>query len=313
LRRNRIDVIHAFLFDSEIVSRLAAPLARVPVVVSSERNTDYDRPVLHRVALSLTRPMFDVMVANSNAGREFNLRTQGLEPSRVEVVHNGVDTERFRPDREAGRACRARLGIPLEAPVVGMVASYKRHKGQDNFLRMAKLVLESCPSARFMIVGGLVGVPSESQQYRAEVRQFCTSLGLDDHCVFVGNQKDIGAFYNACDVTVLLSQREGTPNTVLESMACGVPVIASDVADNAFVAGHGHSGFIVPVDDAASAATRVRELLASEELRRRFGVAARARVCAEFSLERAAGKLERIYRQCVAAKRKYAARHAATT
>ena len=115
---DKIDIVHAFLFDSEIVARLAAPLADVRVVVSSERNTDYSRRLLHRIALTLTRPLFDVMVANSHAGKQFNIRTQGLAPSRIEVVYNGVDTERFHPNREAGLAFRRRLGIAPDAPVV---------------------------------------------------------------------------------------------------------------------------------------------------------------------------------------------------
>lgn len=72
LRERRADVVHAFLLDAEITARLAAPLARVPVVVASERNTDYVRPAWHKVALRLTQPLFDVMVANAHAGKAFN-------------------------------------------------------------------------------------------------------------------------------------------------------------------------------------------------------------------------------------------------
>jgi glycosyltransferase involved in cell wall biosynthesis len=303
LKRYQVDVVHAFLFDSEIVARLAAPLARVRVVISSERNTDYARPLLHRIALKLTRPLFDIMVANSHAGKEFNIRTQGLDPARVEVVHNGVDTERFYPNREAGLVWRRRFGIPLDLPVIGMVASYKRQKGHDNFLRMAALVRLAVRGVRFVIVGGPVGDPKESRRFQDEVRSLCTSLDLDSCCAFIANQRDMNAVYNACDVTALLSRREGTPNTVLESMACGVPVVASDIADNALVIANGISGFTVPVDDHAAAAERVCGLLASEEGRRRFGVAARARMREGFSLQQASSKLERIYARCLDGRR----------
>jgi glycosyltransferase involved in cell wall biosynthesis len=295
LRRQKIDAVHAFLFDAEIVARLAAPLAGVRVVVSSERNADYDRPLLHRVALKLTRPLFEVMVANSHAGKQFNIRSQRLDPARIEVVHNGVDTERFRPDPEAGLAFRSRFGIPPGAPVVGMIGSYKRQKGHDSFLRMADLVRQSVPSARFLLVGGQVGNPEEARRYQDEVRRLCTSLSLDDHCVFVDNQQSINAAHNACDITALLSRREGTPNAVLESMACGVPVVVSDIADNSLIVADGKTGFIVPVDDPPAAARRVCVLLEFEEVRRRFGAAARVRVRERFSLERAALALERVY------------------
>lgn len=295
LRRHKTDVVHAFLFDSEIVARLAAPLAGVRVVVSSERNADYSRPFLHRVALKLTRPLFDVMVANSHAGRRFNVRTQGLDPSRIEVVPNGVDTERFHPNRESGLVLRNHLGIMPNAPVVGMVASYKRQKGHDNFLLMASLVQQSVPDTRFLIVGGLESDREDSRRYRDEVRRLCTSLNLDDHCIFLDNQKDMNAVYNAFDVTALLSRREGTPNVVLESMACGVPVVASDIADNALILSDSKNGFIVSLNDPGAAAARVCDLLEAGDVRRRFGSAARIHVCEEFSLRRATGALERIY------------------
>jgi glycosyltransferase involved in cell wall biosynthesis len=297
-RKHDIDVAHAFLFDSEIAARLAALLTGVRVV-SSERNADYERPRLHRLALRLTRSLFDVMVANSHAGKQFNVRTQGLVPSRIEVVHNGVDTERFQPNKAAGEDFRSRIGIAADARVVGMVASYKRQKGHDNFLRMADIVRRSTSDTRFVLVGGPVGDPQESRDYEEEMRRLCRSLGLDDRCVFVGNQQDVNAVYNACDVTVLLSRREGTPNAVLESMACGVPVVVSDVADNALIVADGQTGFIVPVDDPVTAATRVVTLLESELARRRLGAAARTRACSEYSLTSAATKLERIYLRCM--------------
>src|ERR1700743_246047 len=78
LRKHKVDVVHAFLLDAEIVGRLAAPLAGVSVVIASERNTDYVRSRLHTIALKATQPLFDVMVSNSMAGKRFNMRTLGL-------------------------------------------------------------------------------------------------------------------------------------------------------------------------------------------------------------------------------------------
>jgi glycosyltransferase involved in cell wall biosynthesis len=304
LRRRHVDVVHAFLFDSEIIARLAAPMAGVPVVISSERNTEYTRPLLHRIALKLTRPLFDVMVANSRSGKQFNVRTQGIDPSRIEVVHNGVDTDKFQPDPAAGEAFRALHGIPLGVPVVGMVASYKRQKGHDNFLYMAALVRQSVPEAHFLIVGGSVGDPEESRTYEAEVRNLCTQLGLGPCCHFLGNQKDMRAVYNACDLTALLSRREGTPNVVLESMACGVPAIASDIADNALIIEHGKSGAVVPVDNAAAAARDLAQILTGPGLLPAMRQAARERVSREFSLRSAAAKLESVYESCLAKERR---------
>jgi glycosyltransferase involved in cell wall biosynthesis len=299
LRRERINVVHAFLFDAEIVARLAAPLAGVRVVVASERNCEHERRTLHNVALRLTQPLVHAVVANSFAGREFTLRTTGIAPSRVRVVHNGVDAARFHPDRDAGQAFRARVGIPHEAIVVGMVGNYKRQKGHDVFLRMAAQIAQHRADAFFVIVGGPTGGDlAPSHAYKLEIEKMATRLGISDRCRFLENEPAMRAVYNACDVTVLLSRREGTPNVLLESMACGVPVVASHVADNSFVVRDESVGIIVPVDDANAAAVAVEQLLARQVSRGQVCDAARQRAC-EFSLDRAARSLEEIYTTCL--------------
>lgn len=307
LRQRKVEVVHAFLFGAEIAARLAARLARVPVVIASERNADYVRPRRHTIALKATRGLFDVMVANSYVGREFNMRTLGLPGSRIEVVHNGVDVERFHPDRPAGLAFRKQLGIPSDVPLIGMVGSYKRQKAQDVFLRMAARVAGAFPEARFLLVGEPVRDNYEAtSRFQAEVRKLAEALKISDRCHFLGNQRDMNSVYNSCDCTALLSRREGTPNVVLESMACGVPVIVSDIADNAHIVLDGETGFVVLREDAEIAAAGALRMLRDGGLRRQMGEAARSRACDYFSLRIAAAKLEAIYTQCLSRKREAA-------
>jgi glycosyltransferase involved in cell wall biosynthesis len=304
LRQQQVDVVHAFLLDAEIVARLAAPLAGVPVVIASERNTDYVRPRLHTIALKSTQGLFDVMVANSTSGKHFNMQTLGLSDARIEVVHNGVDVERFQPDRSAGRAFRERLGIPSNTPLIGMVGSYKRQKAQDSFLRMAARVRQEVPGAHFLLVGEpLRDDLEETTRFQNEVQQLAAALRISDCCRFLGNQQDMKAVYNACDVTALLSRREGTPNVVLESMACGVPVIATDVADNALIVADGKTGFVVPREDYETAAARATQILLKPNFQRELGENARKHACEQFSLRVAASKLENIYTRCLQNKR----------
>lgn len=298
LRRQKIDVLHAFLFDSEIIARLAAPLAGVPVVIASERNADYVSPLIHKIFYKLTRSLFTVMVANSNAGKRHIVKTQQLTDSRVEVVHNGVDVNRFRPDCLAGQMFRFNHGIPAEDCLIGMVGSYKRQKGHDYFLRMASRVSRSIPNSWFFIVGGVISKNELSNAYSQEIKRMAASLGLAERCRFIENQNDMAAFYNACDFTVLLSRHEGTPNVVLESMACGVPVIVSDVADNASIVTP-ESGWVVPAGNHDAAAQWIENTVSDITARKRMALAARHRICSKFSLETASYKLEDIYRKCL--------------
>ena len=302
LRLLRIDVVHASLFDSEIVARIAAPLAGVKVVVGSELNADYVRPWLHHIAQKITMPFIDVIVANSHAGAYFNMRTLGLKQSQLRVVHQGVDAERFRPDPKAGLSFRKRIGMPLDVPVVGMVGSFKRQKNHEAFLKMAMRVSKDVPNCRFIIAGDIISGDVDSANYARHIHSLAQSLDPDRRCHFIGNQSDIKGFYNACNITVLLSIREGLPNVVLESMACGIPVIASNISDNAIIIRDGETGHIVPKGGDIEAARHVCDLIGNPDRLRKMGQAARRHVTSEFTPERAARKFEHIYTSLYSAK-----------
>jgi glycosyltransferase involved in cell wall biosynthesis len=178
-----------------------------------------------------------------------------------------------------------------------MFASFKTQKNHPMFFRAARRVLDQHPEAVFLCVGeALHGGLQGSDAYRGRMQSLLHELGLRDAVRLVGNRDDLRPWYAACDVTVLTSLREGTPNVLLESMACGVPVVATDVADNALVVPNGRVGFVVAYDDDAAMAERVSGLLARPEERRGMGRAARAWVEREFSLTRLAERTAAVYR-----------------
>ncbi len=295
LRRRRIDLTHAFLVDAEVAARLAGALYHHMAVVGSERNSDYVPKRRHALALRLTKPWCAAIIANSNAGRRFRMRVFRAAPESVFVVHNGVDVDRFAPASAA--VARATVGIDPDVPVVGIFASFKVQKNHPMFFRMARRVLDEHPRATFLCVGGaLHGGLQGSDAHEARMREMVRDLDLQQSVRFVGNQDEPQVWYAACDVTVLTSRREGTPNALLESMACGVPVVATDVADHALVVPEGRAGFVVPYDDDAAMAERVLRLLARPAERREMGRGARAWVETEFSLARLAEKTTSVYR-----------------
>lgn len=294
MRERAIDVVHAFLFDAEMTARLAARRAAVRAVVASERNADYVRPLTHRAGLWLTRGRFDVMIANSEAGKRFNVRTQRLDPRRIVVVRNGVDTDYFAP-RDA-RELRAELRIPAFAPVVGMVAAFKRQKRHADFFTLAQRVGRRFPAASFLCVGEpLRDNHQGAGDYHGEMRRLLDTLGLAGRFRFLGRRGDMPQIYSLCDATVLPSEHEGVPNVLLESMACGVPPVATDVADNAFVVRDGETGFVTRVGDVEAQAARVCRLIEDAELRRRMGAAGRRWVEAEFSVDAMVRRTEAVY------------------
>ena len=303
LRRLQADVVHSYLFSADIISRLAGRLARTPVIVGSERNTDYKVSVKNQIIYALTRECIDLIVANSRAGAEFNSRLLGYPLSYYRVVYNGVDADRFVP--RDGRAVREELGIGADELVVGMFASFKQQKNHALFFTSAKRVLQQVPNARLLLVGDeLYGSVHGSDEHKQQMGQLVDDLGIRDRSLFLGNRKDVSRLYSACDVTVLSSLYEGTPNVLLESMACAVPVVATNVSDNAYVVPDGRVGYVVPLGDEAAMAERICLLLGDETLRRDMGQRGRAWIEREFSTAQLARNTETIYLDALDCKRR---------
>lgn len=296
-----IDVMHTFLNDANIAGRLSGILRRRPVVISSERNSHYEEPFVRRFAEQVTRFGMDLMVANSSAGREYCIDYRGIDPSRVAVVHNGVDTARFTVDDASRIELRNELELPADVPLVGIIGNYKAQKNHPIFLRMAAKILASDLDVRFLVVGNSPEGELHENPFYIAANELVDTLGIRQNVTMLTARKDMDRIYNACDLTVLPSSREGTPNVVLESMACGTPVVATDVADNAYVLRDGVDGRIVALQDDETTAVElslvVSELLGDGDRFSRMKESARERAVTEFSLSRLAEKTAAIYDQ----------------
>ncbi len=299
LHHLKADVVHSYLFDATIAARLAGRLAHRPAVIGSERNTDYKIKRSDFVALKATRRFNDLTIANSRAGAAYNSRLFGQPIDRYRVIHNGVDVEHFAPGDAA--QIRKELGLTERQPVIGMFASFKPQKNHLLWLRAARRVLERAPEAKLLFVGDeLYKGGSNSVEFKETITRTVAELDLGRHCLFVGNKSDVERYYNACALTVLPSLFEGTPNVALESMACGVPVVASDVSDNAYIIRDGRTGFIVPLNDEEALAERVCKILLDQGLREEMSSQARSWVRSEFSCSRLAEKTTAVYREAIA-------------
>jgi glycosyltransferase involved in cell wall biosynthesis len=298
LHHLKAEIVHGYLFASEIAARLAGRLARTPLIFGSERNTDYLLKRRQLIAYRWTRGCMDLLIANSHAGAQFDCRLLGYRPSQCRVIHNGVDTERFRP--HDGQALRRELGIGDGEGVVGMFASFKKQKNHPLLFRAARHVFQRLPQTRLLLVGDeLYGGMYGSDDYKREMDRLVDELGLRERCLFLGNRRDVDRLYSVCDLTVLPSFFEGTPNVALESMACGVPVIATQVSDNAQIIPDGRAGYIVPLGDEAALGERICQLLQDNALRRQMGKEARDWVESEFSIARLADKTARVYQDAL--------------
>ena len=295
LRQVQADVVHGFLFDANIAARIAGFLARTPLVIDSERNSHYHLKRRQLLAYAMTRRMRNLCVANSQAGAEFNSRLTGMPIERYRVIYNGVDVERFRPgDRSYARRS---LGLSDDQYVVGMFASFKPQKNHEMALRAFAQLALRVPTARLLLVGDeLAGGLHGSSNHKQVTLKLIDTLGIHERCLVLGNRVDVETLYPACNVVVLPSLFEGTPNVALEAMACAVPVVATEVADNNLVIPNGKAGRIVALGDVDGLAATLAAMAANPDDIARMGSFARHWVATEFSRDKMIANLARVYR-----------------
>lgn len=277
LRSERIDaVVTVGAGDKMFWGRIAARRAGVPVVLSALHSTGWPDGI-GRLNRCLTR-WTDAFIAVAPSHGRFLVEQERLPQSKVRVIPNGVNVDRFRPDPAAAGEVRAELGLASETPLCGIVAALRPEKNHAMFLRAAARVRESCPAAHFLIIG--------DGPERQELEGFCGDLGLNDAVHFLGTRSDIPRLVAALDVFALTSHNEANPVSILEAMAAEVPIVATKVGSVGESVETHVTGFLVSPDDDEDAARQITRLLNRPELAHAMGEAGRAKVVGRWSLER---------------------------
>jgi len=305
LRRERIDVVHTYGFKVNVFGIPAARLSGARVVVAGIRDTCDQLTAAQRRLQRLVCRMADVVAVNAEAIKSC-LVADGYDPASVAVIHNGIELSRFDRPPQPGRV-RRELGLPAEAPLVAVLARLHPVKGIEYFLEAAAAVASGFPSARFLVVGqGCIlrdGVIVETP-YKRQLEAAAERLGLAGRVVFTGFRLDIPDLLAEVAVSVLpCIGNEGLSNSVLESMAAGVPVVATTVGGNPEAVEDGVSGLLVPPRDAEALARAIGAVLADPALAARLGHAARERVARHFSEAEMVRQTERLYVSLLAARR----------
>jgi glycosyltransferase involved in cell wall biosynthesis len=284
-RDRNVAVVHSYLFDASIASRLAGRWAKVPVVVTSTR-----APLgyLPRVAWWLDRVTArwcQRIIAVSEHTADVSVRVEGIPRHKIVVIPNGVDLQRFAP-RDLSAAKRD-LGLAENAFVVASVGRLSQEKGHRYLLEALATARSAIPSIRCLIAGdGPLRASLSTQAHR---------LGLEQVCRFMGDVPKIESVFAAADVTVLPSLFEGMPNAVLEAMAMGCPVIASAVGGSVELVRQGETGLLIPPEDPRALATALVELAASDERRDRMRVRSREIAELRHGIDTMVSSIETLY------------------
>ena len=221
---------------------------------------------------------------------------RGYAAARTVVIPNGVDTERFTPDTAGRAASRLALGLPANAIVIGMAARVDPLKDHDTFLRVAAQLATRDETVRFLLVGTGTEAGTGTQRTALDAAIAAREVelpALAGRLVRCGERRDMPAIYNACDIVMLTSRSEGSPNAVAEAMSCGVPCVLTDVGDAARLVGS--SGDVTPVGDVAALVDAALRLVHDPARRAVRGRAASARIRAQYTAPRECSAYERLW------------------
>jgi glycosyltransferase involved in cell wall biosynthesis len=268
IRANKFDIVHAHSSKAGVLGRIAARLAGTKMVMYSPHSFAFQycpksaSGRLYRGIEKLTALFCDCLLCVSKGECKEAVKHRICASSKIRVLENAVATEDLVPLRTIQEMKRS-LGISEHEKVVGMVAKFRAQKGYRHFIEAIPRILKKCSDTTFLIVG--------DGEERGKVERMIRELGLLEKTILTGHQENVADYYQVFDVFVLSSLWEGMPYVILEAMALGLPVVASDICGNNELVEHGDNGFLVTPGNSEEIAERVVELLVNPEMRRTFG------------------------------------------
>lgn len=283
----KVDVVHTHNTQPFVDGTLGALLAGVRTVIHTDHARQFPDKLRYMLAERLMASLAYRVVGCSEHTSNQLIRYEKIPRSKVLTIPNGIDGSRFETDLDVREARRA-LGVPEGVgPVIGLAVRLSDQKGISYLLNAIPRVLTEYPGIVLLIAG--------DGERRHDLEKEANHLGIDQHVMFCGPRKDIPTFLRALDLYVLPSIWEGLPMVILEAMAAGCPVIATDVGGNATAIVDGVTGRLVEPRDPVALAGAIVDLLNSPERMLSYAQKAKQRFLEEFTAETMARRYETLY------------------
>jgi glycosyltransferase involved in cell wall biosynthesis len=285
LKHIQPDVLHGYLSTPNLLTIFLKPFFPSTQMIWGMRDSNKD--LSHYDWLS--RLMFpwecflsrfaDLIIFNSQAGRAYYL-AQGFLPDRTVVIPNGIDTQHFKPDREARIKVRSEWEISEETILIGLVGRFNPMKDHPTFLKAAAILCQDRQDVSFVCVGG------GPENYAQELYRLTNQLNIPEKVIWAGTRADMPAVYNAFDIATSSSAYgEGFANVIGEAMACGIPCVVTDIGDSGWIVDN--TGIVVPPQNPEALARGWHLILEHQQYKSPITkLRTRSRIVSEFSCNR---------------------------
>jgi glycosyltransferase involved in cell wall biosynthesis len=291
VRRERVDVLHAHMFGSNVWGTLVGRLARVPIVIAHEHTWSFEGEPLRRVLdRELIGRFSDAFIAVSRADQRKMIEIERIPAERIRFIPNGIAPTA----PAAGRDLRAELGVG-SGPLIGAIGTLRAQKAYDVLIRAAAPLREKHPGLHVVIAGG----GPERERLDALIGE----LGLSDVVLMLGRRLDVPNILAELDVAVCASNFEGSPLAVMEYMEAGLPIVATRVGGVPDLIDDGVHGLLVQPGEPLELAGAIDELLRDRPRAAALGARARERRRREFDLDVMVHNMEALYEELLAARR----------
>jgi len=281
LRHIKPKIVHTFLFSANSYGRIAAIICRVPIIIASERNLPEigKDKTAYQIYIDRFLSLFsDAIICNSMKA-SITLRRYAFNGNKLYTVYNGIRTDNY--------VYISRVMTERKIPVIGTVCRLSPQKNIKLFIDMAHSLLKQGYDLKFMIIG--------DGPDRRNLENYAQSLGIRNRILFTGDQSDVRKFLSNMDIFVLTSSYEGMSNALMEAMATGLPVIASNVGGNSELIIDGKTGYLFQSNNLGQLVEKVAYLLNYPDSAKDLGEQGRERIINDFSADKMVENTVTIY------------------
>lgn len=278
IREKNIDIVQTFGMGADNYASIIARLAKTPVVISSRRDMGTYRTGLYSIADRISQQFIHEYISVCERVKE-GMQVEGIEKQRITRLYNGIELEKWLEVKPGDVSKREQLGIPKDHFVIGNVSHFRPEKGHLIFFESIRQLAKKIPALTVVALGA-------PGPYRDEMTRLVQNDPVLKHIVRITHTREIRDYLSVFDVACLTPiSNEGFSNAVLEEMASGLPIIATDVGGNAEAVLNGQTGYIIPPGDSAAITGAILKLYENPQMRRSMGENARHRAINAFDIK----------------------------